>query len=97
MQIDKDAETLEFVKSSFKSILALHEELIREKDGSYKQLKEENELLKESLLFIQDIYEKDKEVMEIFKKEIKTLQDELEFTKRKYKLMWNQAVENYKR
>ncbi|MDD3466294.1 MAG: DUF3972 domain-containing protein, partial [Campylobacterales bacterium] len=58
-------------------------------------LREENKFLKEGLISMQDIYEDDKKTMETLRSQIDLLQEELEFTKRKYKLMWGQVVENH--
>jgi len=96
-EMDKKIATVEFVKSSFNSVLKLHEEIIASKEENLTQLKDENKLLKELILSIQDINSEDRETIDILTKQIKSLQEELEFTKRKYKLMWNKAVENYKK
>ena len=90
-----DEDIGEFVKQSFKGVLALHEEIISSKEDQIKILKDENEFLKQTLLSIQQFYNQDRELLELLKKEIFDLQDELEFTRRKYKMMWNQAIENY--
>ncbi len=87
--------TAEFVKESFQNILTLHEEILASKDAQIKQFEEENAFLKESLLAIQKLYDEDRELLQLLKKEIFDLQEELEFTRRKYKMMWNQAIENY--
>lgn len=67
----------------------------------YKQLIEklndENVFLKESLKSVQEVYIEDRQTIKVLINQVKLLQDELEFTKRKYKLMWNKAVENYKK
>ncbi len=97
IHFDKNVATSEFVKSSFEAVLTLHEQVVDAKEQTLTQLKDENIFLKESLRSIQDIYTEDRETIEILTKQIKSLQDELEFTKRKYKLMWNKAVENYKK
>ena len=100
VDLDRDKKVLplvtaEFVKESFNSVLALHEEIITSKNEQIKQLQEENAFLKESLLMVQKLYEEDRELLGLLKKEIYDLQEELEFTRRKYKMMWNQAIENY--
>ena len=87
--------TSEFVKESFQKILELHEEILSSKEAQIRQLQEENVFLKESLLSIQKLYDEDRELLQLLKKEIFDLQEELEFTRRKYKMMWNQAIENY--
>ena len=87
--------TSDFVKESFSQILSLHEEIVSSKDAQIQQLREENYFLKESLLSVQKLYDEDRELLNLLKKEIFDLQEELEFTRRKYKMMWNQAIENY--
>jgi exonuclease VII small subunit len=82
--------TAEFIKQSFNTILDIHKEVV-------KKLEDENDFLKESLYAIQDINNESRETITVLTQQIKLLQDELEFTKRKYKLMWNKAVENYKK
>jgi len=44
---------------------------------------------------MQELYDEDRKTIETLTKQIELLQDELEFTKRKYKMMWNKAVESY--
>ncbi len=72
-----------------------------ENNELYKQLIEklndENIFLKESLKSVQEVYIEDRQTIKVLINQVKLLQDELEFTKRKYKLMWNKAVENYKK
>ncbi len=85
----------ELINKSFKSILALHEEILSSKNDQIEILKDENDFLKETLLDVQKLYGEDRELLELLKKEIFDLQEELEFTRRKYKMMWNQAIENY--
>ncbi len=87
--------TATFVKESFEKVLALHEEILTSKTQQIEQLKDENAFLKETLLTVQKLYTEDRELIQILKKEIFDLQEELEFTRRKYKMMWNQAIENY--
>ena len=87
--------TSDFVKESFSQILLLHEEIVSSKDAHIQQLREENHFLKESLLSVQKLYDEDRELLNLLKQEIFDLQEELEYTRRKYKMMWNQAIENY--
>ncbi len=94
---DTNVATSEFVKSSFQAVLHLHEQVVDAKEATLEQLKSENEFLKESIKSIQDVYTEDRQTVETLTSQIKILQEELEFTKRKYKLMWNKAVENYKK
>jgi len=92
----KDSEeTLELYKESFKAILELHDEMIKAKDDVIYLLQEENISLKNALISIQEVYEEDRELVKTLKEQINHLQKELDFAKRKYQLMWNQAIENY--
>jgi hypothetical protein len=67
------------------------------KDETLDALKSENRFLKEALFSMQELYDEDRKIVETLTNQLKNTQDELEFTKRKYKLMWNRAVENYKK
>jgi len=86
-----------FVKQSFEAVLRLHEEILWEKEERIMSLKEENAFLKESLYAVQNVYDEDKTTIKLLSEQLKQTQEELEFIKRKYKMMWNQAVENYGR
>jgi len=94
---EKSETTEGFVKQSLEAILALHEEILWAKEERLLSLKEENAFLKESLYAVQNIYDEDKTTIKLLSEQLKNTQEELEFTKRKYKMMWNQAVENYGR
>ena len=51
--------------------------------------------LKEALSSLQDLYEEDRKTIETLTTQLKLSQQEVEFMKRKYKLMWGKVVENY--
>ncbi len=93
----KQADTDSFVKESFRALLQLHEEILWEKDARINALKEENDFLKESLYAVQSVYDEDKTTIKLLQDQLAQTQKELEFVKRKYKMMWNKAVENYGR
>ena len=97
MQTNEEVSTTKLAQESLTSVLKLHDELIKSKDDLLQNLQEENIALKEMLISIQEDYEQDRDVMKILQSQIKHLQKEIDFTKRKYKLMWNQAIENYKK
>lgn len=84
-----------FAEKTIGTIMAFHEKVIAAKDETLDALREENKFLKEGLISMQDIYEDDKKTMDTLRSQIDLLQEELEFTKRKYKLMWGQVVENH--
>jgi len=92
----KEEELSKLYETSLEQIASMHEEIIKSKDDTISLLQEENISLKTTLREIQEIYHEDRDVMKVLQDQIKHLNSELEFVKRKYQLMWNQAVENYK-
>ena len=94
-QHSKDIGTHEFVKSSFEAVLTLHEQVVGSKNETIESVREENAFLKEALKSLQEIYEEDRVTIERLMNELDKSKEELEFIKRKYKLMWNQVVENF--
>lgn len=92
MQFNKDS----FVEKTIGTILNLHEKVIDAKDETLEALKNENKFLKEALVSMQELYDEDRKTIETLTDQLKHAQDEVEFLKRKYKLMWNKAVENFK-
>jgi len=87
----------DFIEKTIGTILGLHEKVMDAKDETLDALKSENRFLKEALFSMQELYDEDRKVVETLNKQLELTQEELEFTRRKYKLMWNKAVENYKK
>ncbi len=85
----------DFVEKTVGAILSLHEKVMEAKEETIDALKGENRFLKEALFSMQELCDEDRKVIETLTKQLELLQDELEFTKRKYKMMWNKAVEGY--
>lgn len=85
----------EFVEKTVGAILSLHEKVLDAKEETLDALKGENRFLKEALFSMQELCDEDRKVIETLTKQLELLRDELEFTKRKYKMMWNKAVEGY--
>ena len=85
----------EFVEKTVSAILSLHEKVLDAKEETLDALKGENRFLKEALFSMQELCDEDRKVIETLTKQLELLRDELEFTKRKYKMMWNKAVESY--
>ena len=73
-------------------LLTLHEKVLMSKDETIEALKEENELLKNSIYSIQEIYEDSQETIKRLQKQLEICQSELEFCKKKYKLMWGRVL-----
>ena len=100
VMISKDTVPLsgtDFVEKTIGTILNLHEKVLDAKDETLDALKSENRFLKEALFSMQELYDDDRKVIDTLTAQLKHTQEELEFTRRKYKLMWNKAVENYKK
>lgn len=84
-----------FVEKTIGTILNLHEKVLDAKDETLEVLRNENKFLKEALYSMQELYDEDRKTIETLTAQLKHSQDEVEFLKRKYKLMWNRAVENF--
>jgi len=87
-------DAMVFVEKTIGTILNLHEKVLDAKDETLEALKSENQFLKEGLLSMQELYEDDRKAIETLTKQLQISQEELEFVKRKYKLMWGKAIEN---
>lgn len=87
----------DFVEKTIGTILNLHEKVLDAKDETLEALKNENRFLKEALFSMQELYDEDRKTVETLTTQLKLSQEEGEFLKRKYKLMWNKAIENYKK
>ncbi|OQX72901.1 MAG: hypothetical protein B6D59_07060 [Campylobacteraceae bacterium 4484_4] len=92
---EREIATEAFVKDSFKAVLQLHDEVVSAKEKTLEVLREENLLLKEALILIQELYEEEHSASKKLKHELEKREEELELVKRKYRLMWEKAVENY--
>ena len=98
LMVEAHTSTTEaFIKQSFEAVLRLHEEILWSKEERILSMQEENSFLKESLYAVQNIYDEDKTTIKLLIDQLKKSQEELDFVKKKYKMMWNQAVENYGR
>lgn len=84
-----------FAEKTIGTIIAFHERVLDAKEETLEALRRENKFLKEGLISMQEIYDEDRKTIETLTKQLETAQEELEFMKRKYKLMWGQVVENH--
>lgn len=84
-----------FVEKTIGTILNLHEKVLDAKDETLDTLKNENKFLKEALYSMQEIYDEDRKTIDILNEQLSAAREEVEFLKRKYKLMWNKAVDNF--
>lgn len=84
-----------FVEKTIGTILNLHEKVLDAKDETLEALKNENKFLKEALYSMQELYDEDRKTVETLNNQLKIAQEEVEFLKRKYKLMWDKTVANF--
>lgn len=84
-----------FVEKTIGTILNLHEKVLDAKDETLDTLKNENKFLKDALYSMQEIYDEDRKTIDILNTQLNAARQEVEFLKRKYKLMWNKAVDNF--
>ena len=85
-------ENPEITNKAINTIIALHEKVLEAKDETIETLKGENEFLKSSIISVQEIYDEDRKTIEALQNQLKILQEELEFCRKKYKLMWKKAI-----
>lgn len=85
----------QFVENAIGTIINLHEKVLGAKDETIESVKNENLFLKEALASLQELYEEDRKTIDTLTKQLKHAQDEVEFLRRKYKLMWGKVVEDY--
>ena len=80
------------LEKTISTILNLHERVLEAKDETIQTLKGENVFLKDTVISVQEIYDEDRKTIDALQKQIKLLQDELEYCRRKYKLMWGKVI-----
>ena len=84
-----------FVEKTIGTIINLHEKVIDAKDETIESIKSENQFLKEALSSLQELYDEDRQTISALQEQLKLSQQEVEFMRRKYKLMWNKAIEEH--
>lgn len=82
-----------FAEKTIGTILSLHQKVLESKDETIDSIKSENQFLKDALFQMQEVYDEDKKTAETLREQLKTTQEELQFMKRKYKLMWGRVTE----
>lgn len=82
------------VEKAIDTILDLHEESLESKDETIISLKNENEFLKDSVMSLQELYDENIETISTLRDSVEKFKTDADFMKRKYKLMWNKAIEN---
>ena len=93
VSIDMSGKALDpvFVEKTIATILGLHDKVISSKDETISAFKSENSFLKEALVSMQEIYDDDKKTIELLREQLQKTQEEVDFVKRKYKLMWGRV------
>jgi len=85
----------EFVEKTIGTIINLHEKVLDAKDETLDAVRVENEFLREALHSLQELYDEDRKTIHTLQEQLKLSQQEVEFMRRKYKLMWNKAIEEH--
>jgi len=85
----------QFVEKTIGTIINLHEKVLDAKDETIESVKSENSFLKEALASLQELYDEDRKTIDTLTEQLKLSQQEVEFMRRKYKLMWNKAIEEH--
>ena len=84
-----------FVEKTIGTIINLHEKVLAAKDETIESIKDENGFLKEALASLQELYEEERRTIGTLTEQLKYSQQEAEFMRRKYKLMWGRVIEEY--
>ncbi len=82
----------EFIEKTIGTIINLHEKVLDAKDETLDAVRVENEFLREALQSLQELYDEDRKTIHTLQEQLKLSQEEVEFMRRKYKLMWNKAI-----
>lgn len=85
----------EFVEKTIGTIINLHEKVLDAKDETIESIKTENEFLREALASLQELYDEDRKTIHTLQEQLKLSQQEVEFMRRKYKMMWNKAIDEH--
>ncbi len=72
-----------------------HQQMIEAKDMTIEALQSENQLLKESLYMLQEMANEDQDTIKLLKNQLKHVKEELDFTRKKYKLIWDKTIEDF--
>ena len=85
----------EFIEKTIGTIINLHEKVLDAKDETLDAVRVENEFLREALASLQELYDEDRKTIHTLQEQLKLSQQEVEFMRRKYKLMWNKAIDEH--
>ncbi len=85
----------EFIEKTIGTIINLHEKVLDSKDETLEAVRVENRFLKEALNSLQELYDEDRKTIATLTEQLKLSQQEVEFMRRKYKMMWNKAIDEH--
>ena len=85
----------QFIEKTIGTIINLHEKVLDAKDETIEAVKVENEFLREALNSLQELYDEDRKTIATLTEQLKLSQQDVEFMRRKYKLMWNKAISEH--
>ena len=85
----------EFIEKTIGTIINLHEKVIDSKEETLEAVRVENIFLKEALESLQELYDEDRRTIATLTEQLKLSQQEVEFMRRKYKMMWNKAIDEH--
>ncbi|HLD23737.1 MAG TPA: DUF3972 domain-containing protein [Sulfuricurvum sp.] len=84
-----------FVEKTIGTIINLHEKVLNAKEETIESIKNENDFLKDALASLQELYEEDRNTIATLTEQLKLSQQEVEFMRRKYKLMWGKVIDDH--
>ncbi len=84
-----------FVEKTIGTIINLHEKVLLAKEETIESIKNENVFLKEAINSLQELYEEDRTTIATLTDQLNHCQHEMEFMRRKYKLMWGKVIDEH--
>jgi hypothetical protein len=84
-----------FVEKTIGTIINLHEKVLIAKEETIESIKNENEFLREALASLQELYDEDRNTIATLTEQLRLSQQEVEFMRRKYKLMWGKVIDDH--
>ncbi|MFA5216089.1 DUF3972 domain-containing protein [Sulfuricurvum sp.] len=84
-----------FVEKTIGTIINLHEKVLSAKEETIESIKTENLFLREALASLQELYDEDRNTIATLTEQLKLSQQEVEFMRRKYKLMWGKVIDEH--
>ncbi|OHD87124.1 MAG: hypothetical protein A3J39_06715 [Sulfuricurvum sp. RIFCSPHIGHO2_12_FULL_44_8] len=84
-----------FVEKTIGTIINLHEKVLGAKEETIESIKNENLFLREALGSLQELYDEDRRTIATLTEQLRLSQQEVEFMRRKYKLMWGKVIDDH--